>query len=251
MSDTQVTMPLVETVSRVANLLNTMESREMVAEQLGWSMQQLNEFCTQNEELFTMANEVILSVAPAAAPPTDIEASFIKNTDILDAAPTPEQVTRAIQMSDRNLKRGLRSIGLSEAEAEEAEALQKFNRGHFADSMDMISAHVLKTVLKLALQQRKIEERLAFIRIQLEAFGEFMSEERKAWVEEEDLLLTHYTEIGELVRRIQETWYKGSATLAVIRMRMKNNGGNMNFNGSTQRSNKPGFRPNQTITVEP
>lgn len=237
----QIIKTQVEQVSRVAELLNTMESREMVAEQLGWTLEALDKFESDNANLFTMAREIIESIEEPEPPPTDIEPSL---AELPDEPPSIQDVALAVERADRNLKRGLQAIGLTEREAEEAEALQQFNKNHFADSMDMVSSNVLRTALKLAVQQRILEGRLEFVRAQISEYGGFASEERDNWVKEEKMLTYQYIEIGELVKNIQDTWYKGAAVMAIIRVKMKG-GGNVGFN--TQRSNKPGFRP--TITV--
>jgi hypothetical protein len=175
---------------------------------------------------------------PIPNPPTNAE---LLTADIPSAAPTIEDMALAVGKADRALKEGLHKLGLSEKEVEQAQALQQFNRGHFADSMDMISAHVLKTSLKLGVQQTEIEERLEVCRKVIKEHGEFSSIERAQWVEEERLLVLQYRDIGNLLQKIHEGWYKGAAHLAMIRARYAGRPpGEKNI---TSPNKKPGFRP--------
>lgn len=238
-------LDVVETCMRVSRLIDQCPlpgDTYWVAEQLGWTETQLNEFTETYGSLLVNADKII------NLPPTESE---ILNPSLPANAPSEEEITRAIQRADDNLlRRGLQSIGLTESEAQEAQALQQFNRENFRASMDMVSANTLRTSLKLAIQQRIIEQRVKFVRETIESYEEFSSEERTEWVREERMLMRQYVEIGELLNQIQDTWYKGSAALAVIKMKMRENN-NANGRFMTQRSNQPGFRSNFVEAKEP
>lgn len=225
----------------------------LVAEKMGWTRAQLDEFRKANAHLIACAEEMVLMETPGVKPPTDGDLIGGPDVDALSSAPTEEQMANAIALADNNITKGLKSLGLKEKEVEIANALQAFNKDHFKESMDMISSGVLVTAIKLQVQQREIEERLEFVRSLIKEFGEFQSDDRQSWVKEERLLMLQYLEAGDLLNKIQDTWYRGAAYLAVIRARLR---GEKNVNGRgvmqlrTQRSNKPGFRPSVVINQE-
>jgi hypothetical protein len=220
-----------------------------VASAMGWERQQLDQFRHNNAHLIACAEEMVLTKLPKVKPPTDAEL-LGADADSLEVRPTDQQLAQAIALSEQNLQKGLRSLGLNESEVSLAQAQQEFNKTHFKESMDMISSGLLTTALKLQTQQREIEERVAFVRGLIREFGEFQSEDRSAWIKEENLLMMQYKELGDLLNRIQETWYRGAAFLAVIRSRLRGEtgaNGRYGLEGRTQRSNKPGFRPSVII----
>lgn len=225
---------------------------DKVAEKMGWTREKLNEFKSTHHHLFEYADEMVLENNDPVAPITDAEIVANQSVAAISMSPTDEQLAMAVAAADANLPKGLRSLGLNEKEIGIAEALQKFNKGFFKESMDIISSGVLVTAIKLQGQQREIEERLNFVREQIKEFGMFSTDERNNWVNEEKLLVAQYIEIGELLNDIQETWYRGAGYLALIRARMRGEEGlakSGGKNGRTQRSGKPGFRP--TVIVDP
>jgi hypothetical protein len=206
-----------------------------ISEKLVWEPIKLMEFMACYEPLLNYENGLWKSTPEVILPPSDAD---LLCQAIPDAAPTMQDIAAAIERSNSDIVKGLRKIGLSEEEAIEAEALQQFNQRNFKESMDMVSSNALRTSLKLATQQRKIEERLVFVRVNIgvhEGEDEADRSLRSYWIKEENHLLDHYARIAEILNKIQETFYRGTAALAVIKMRMRDHS-----NGITQR-NKPRF----------
>lgn len=250
--------PIIEdtaaTCARIAQYRQLPECRydggqtnwDAIAMKLGWPLEQLNNFLRDNMGLIEYAEQISIQAAEQeVAAPT--EAELIHPGPGLagmpGAPPTPEEMAMAVARADEDmLQGGLESLGLTPDEAKEAVALQKFNHTHFIESMDMISAGVLRTSLRAQMEQKKIQERLEFVRAQIATFGEFHSDDLAEWEKKERLLMRQFTDVGDLLNNIQDTWYKGAAALAVIKMKAReNNGHKTGFR--TQRSNKPGFRP--------
>lgn len=225
---------------------------DRVAVKMGWTRGQLDSFRHLNAHLISCAEEMVLMKTPKVIPPTDADL-IGADPNSLTIAPTDQQIADSIAMADANLQKGLRSLGLNEKEIGLAQAQQEFNKTHFKESMDMISSGLLTTAIKIQSQQREIEERVSFVRSLIREFGEFQSDDRAAWIKEENLLMVQYTDLGDLLNRIQETWYRGAAFLAVIRSRMRGESGTngrYKLGGMTQRSNKPGFRPSVIINQD-
>lgn len=225
-----------------------------VAAKMGWTREQLDEFRAINSDLIELGSKMVLQSPGTILPPTDTEIVLSgTSTTPLYNSPTDEQLAMAVEAADSNLPKGLRSLGLNQKEIGIAQSLAAFNKGYFKESMDMISSGVLVTAIKLQGQQREIEDRMKFVRTQIEEFGMFNTDDRKQWVNEEKLLTLQYIEIGRLLNDIQETWYRGAGYLALVRARMRGDttAGSYAPNGSrkTQRMNKPGFRP--TVTINP
>lgn len=211
-----------------------------VAQKLQWTTEQLQQFIAEYSDLLALASELAIQ-APGDSidPPTDSDLlePDPDNAKLPEGAPSDHEIALAIERADEKLVRGLRSIGLSDDVAEEALALQRFNNGHFRESMEIVSASVLKTDIMLARQQREIEQRLEFVRQEIR--NPDRAKDRDNFVREERMLMAQYIEVGQLLCNIQDVWYKGSAQLALIKMRLNSTGPG----GMTQRSNKPGFRP--------
>lgn len=211
-----------------------------VAEKLGWTLQSLRTFLRSNMGLVEYAEQISMqSAEEQVRVPTEGEMMI----GLPGAPPTPEEIAQAVAKSDEALLQGgLESLGLTKDEAQEAMALQKFNRQHFLESMDMISAGVLRTSLRAQMEQKEIQKRLGFVRDIIATYGEFHSEELGEWEKKERLLMRQFTDVGTLLNQIQDTWYKGAAALAVIKMRARESSEHRT-GFRTQRSNKPGFRP--------
>lgn len=230
------------------------ESLTDVAERLGWTIQELSRFRRDYAALLNYDDSMndgvtnFVQMPPPVLPPTGPELMIGNDPELLHAeAPTDEQLSVAVEAANQNLlQNGLMGMGFSAEEAVEAEALQKFNATHFKESMEIVASNGMRTSMKLATQQRHLEERLKEVRERIAEMGGIPSDERNQWVSEERLLMRQYAEFADLINRIQDTWFRGTAALAVAKMRMRNgNGGNTFPNAMTQRSNKPGFRPTQ------
>lgn len=188
-----------------------------VADRMGWTVEQLAQFSEQYRSLIVYERQ-LWKDADAQAPPPPTEAQVL----IGDAeAPTDEQIAEAIEKADSKLQKGLKKMGLTQEERDEWEALHEFNRDHFKESMDMVSANVARTALKLSVQQKIVADRLIVVRQEIHKEAT-QTAKRKQWVEEERLLMAQYVEIGDLLRGMQDTWFRGAAQLALIRMRYGN-----------------------------
>lgn len=162
-----------------------------------------------------------------------------------------EEIARKLENTFGQLRHDLYSIGLTRSEVDAAVALQNFGENRFANAMEMISSGVFSTAVKLQTEQRTLEKRLADVRKVIESYGGFASDERDGWVKEEQNLIKSYAAIGKLLSEIQDTWYQGSAQLALVRMRMRDDN-NPNMTAPiSQRSNRPHFRPRVIEQPEP
>lgn len=224
---------------------------DKVAEAMGWARDDLDAFRAENADLILTCEEMRLSAMPDVKPPTEAELMGKPAAGDLSVDPTDEQVALAIAHADLNLTRGLEALGMQGREVEKAIALQRFNKEYFKESMDMISSGVLVTALKIQNEQEEIQTRIKFVREQIKAMGDASGKIRESWTREEKVLVQQFIEMGELLNRIQDTWYRGAAYLAVVRSRLRGEGAcNPKFGSErTQRRNKPGFRP--TVTVNP
>lgn len=221
---------------------------DLVALKLGMSRDELDKFRDLNGYLIATANQLMIQAHPPTPPPTDAELiiPLTPTKEQLSSDPSDQALALAVSTADSNIAAGLKTLGLTDKEMDIAVSLQAFNKEHFKESMDMVSSSVLVTTLKLGTQQREIEARLEFVREQIKSFGQINSKEREEWVKEERLLVVQYVEIGDLLKSIQDTWYRGAAYLAVVRAKLRKEPGMTRTIPSdrTQRSNKPGFRPN-------
>lgn len=227
---------------------------DKVATAMGWTRGEVDVFRSEHSDLILTCEEMRLSAMPDVKPPTDAELIGHQNPDDLTIKPSDEQVALAIAHADQNLTKGLENLGLQRKEIEKAIALQQFNKEYFKESMDMISSGVLVTALKLQTEQEQIQERIKFVREQIKSMGDDNGKTRDSWVKEERLLVMQFVEMGNLLNKIQDTWYRGAAYLAVVRSRLRGDPNIKNpTHGSigerTQRRGKPGFRP--TIQVNP
>lgn len=221
---------------------------DLVALKMGMSRDELDKFRDLNGYLIATANQLMIQAHPPTPPPTDAELiiPLTPTKEQLSSDPSDQALALAVSTADSNIAAGLKTLGLTDKEMDIAVSLQAFNKEHFKESMDMVSSSVLVTTLKLGTQQREIEARLEFVREQIKSFGQINSKEREEWVKEERLLVVQYVEIGDLLKSIQDTWYRGAAYLAVVRAKLRKEPGMMRTIPSdrTQRSNKPSFRPN-------
>lgn len=156
-----------------------------------------------------------------------------------------EEIERRVSTAYGSLKEDLAGLGLTEEEVDGCMAMQTFGENRFANAMEVISSGVFNTAVKLSTQQRMIEDRMKFVREQIKEYGSMVCAERNTWVSEEMKLVKQYALIGQLLADIQETWYQGSAQLALVKMRLRDekvttgptDGNNLRGN------NKPRFRP--------
>lgn len=253
--DTEAVRETADLVALILKLAQEPECRtdgeedwDLVADKLGWTREQLDDFRLGNSYLFELAeNCVFADASPSAVIQPELLEPPAPSDQAITRSPSEEEVAAAVEFADRQLASGLNAMGLNQKEISVAQALQKFNKGHFKESMEMISSSVLVTALKIQSMQREVEDRLKFVREQIAELGIHMTGERRLWTKEEQSLSVQYTDLGALLNNIQDTWYKGAAYLAIVRARVQKANGEQD--GSiTQRRNKPGFRP--TIVVD-
>lgn len=220
----------------------------VVAQRLGWTLHKLADFrrdyaalLNYDDRIRGANEEQYVSLPETVLPPTDADL-IVPNSDDLDAPRPPDDaLAESIIVTDRNLmQHGLMRMGFTPGEAEEAEALQKFNRGHFMESMEIVASNGMRTSMKLAIQQREIESRLVEVRTEIRSYGGIPSDERTNWLAEERMLMRQFTDVAAMIDHIQATWFKGTAVIAAARMRVRHVSAT---SAATQRSNKPGFRP--------
>lgn len=215
-----------------------------VSQRLGWTVQELSSFMDTYRCLLNYDSSLWQDGPPTVqAPPTELEVILSDVNNV----PSEQEVVQAIESSEAKLTRGLRKMGLTESEADEWKACQEFNNNHFRESMDMISATVSRSQLMLARELTSIRDRLKFVREQIASYGEHHSQERNSWVTEERELTLQFVEVGNLMRGNQDTWFRGSAQLALIRMRY----GKKDANQLNTRAGKPKFSPNITNITPP
>lgn len=223
---------------------------DKVSGKIGWTREQLDDFRLGNSYLFELAENCVLSDArPRMHVQPEIEPLPDPSERSLTRTPTEAEMAAAVEFADSQLEKGLGTLGLNEKEVQVARSLQRFNKGYFKESMEMISSSVLVTALKIQSMQRDVEKRLTFVREQINEIGIYMTKERQMWTNEEKGLAVQYTELGSLLNNIQDTWYKGAAYLAIVRAKVQKANNERN-GGMTQRSNKPGFRPTVVINQE-
>lgn len=235
---------------------------EIVAVNLGWTLEQLQEFRHDFEDLLEAEKEIAKLAPPKVRAPTDIDVMLPGPGSLPKEAPQLNDIAQAVEAADTALRKGFHNLGLTSREVEEAVAMQKFNGQYFKESMDLSSCNVMRTSVRLATQQGLIQARLEFVREQIDRANKGALKEtgltkeeqeaRRIWVSEERQLVYQFTEIAELITKIADTWYNGAAKLALIKMKMRENGANENeaVNGAkiiTQRKNRPSFRPQTTI----
>lgn len=240
------TVSLVNQYFREAEEAGTTNPMTVISERLGWTMLELQTFMEDYKSLLNYDQNLWRS-APPVITQAPTESSLLIDVNGV-SAPTEEEVVTALAASESRLKQGLARMGLSAEEAEEWDALQQFNNEHFRESMNMVSGNVSKQCLKLGIQSREIEKRLKFVREQIIAYGDFVTEERSSWVREERMLMAQLVEVGDLMRGFQDTWFRGSAQLALISMRYGPNG--EGSNSPSHRKNRPKFHANQMSPVD-
>ena len=135
-----------------------------------------------------------------------------------------ERLAMALKQEDQKLKKGVAGLGLTPREIETVMALQKFNRDNFAASLDIISAGVTRTAIKLMTQLEQVEARLEVVRYALIQMGVEMKEDRDLLVMEEEKLALQYTNVADLLRKILGTSFEGQKTLALIKFKLAGNG---------------------------
>lgn len=216
-----------------------------IVRKLGWSNDQWAKFKAQAGKLLIwdhIPDFSVLASDATGSPEAD-------KKSLVDRGIQPTDVSRKITNAFGSLKNDLMSLGLTQEEVEGALAMQNFGENRFANAMETISSGVFKTAVKLQTQQRIVEQRLELVRSQIAEYGTMMSDERKEWVSEEWALTRQYQAIGKLLAEIQDTWYQGSAQLALVRMRMREDGGAPNGRQSREPT-RPAFRPRVVINAE-
>lgn len=219
---------------------------ETVRKALGWNQQQWNLFTKRASRFLVFDYVPEFEVLDGVAADPEATTESLQKRGI-----QTEEISKRIAITYGTLRSDLMGIGLAPHEVEGALAMQNFGANRFSDAMEMVSTGVFKTAVKLQTQQDIVEERLKFVRKQIEEHGPFLSEELDAWNAQEQRLMKQYLMIGDLLSKIQDTWYQGSAQLALVRMKMRESGTTApNGAQTTQRLQKPGFRPT-VVDVEP
>lgn len=144
-------------------------------------------------------------------------------TELLNQDPPPPPAVTAemaLVRAEGELSRSLVDMGLDEREVREWVSAQRFNKLHFAESMNMVTATAAEACLKLKIQFKEVEQRLKGVRNKLAEIGYNSSDkDRLGWVCEEGRLMFQLTELGKLIRDNQEVWMRGSAQLASVMLR--------------------------------
>jgi hypothetical protein len=210
-----------------------------VRNKLGWTHQQWSAFKDKYGDALIM--DAAPEFAVLATEETDDSANL--GVSLRARGINPEEVEERIKVTWGALRADLRGIGLTTEEVNGAIAMQNFGEQRFANAMEMISAGVFGMSVKLQTRQKEIEQRLEQVREAISNFGTMTSEDRDTWVKEEDTLIKQYTSIGKLLSDIQRTWYEGSAQLALVRMRIRQESGNQKTVSGSSRNGKPGFTP--------
>lgn len=153
-----------------------------------------------------------------------------------ETPPTDDQVAVALLEEDKKLQReGLMGFGLNDAELDIALSLQQYGHERFQEGIEIINASIVPTRIKLLSQQTIIQDRLAFVRKQIEDFGELLNESREKWVAEENLLMKQYVEVVHLAATITDQTNRGAVTMAMMKIKFASR------NGSKEKQAKPGF----------
>jgi hypothetical protein len=223
-------------------------SKEDIRAKLGWNNQQWAQFNKTCGHLLNWDQIPKLSVleTPEVVDPQGVKAS------LEERGISTEAIANRIEVSFGQLRKDLYSIGLTRQEVDAAVAMQNFGENRFSNAMEMISSGVFATATKLQTRQREVEARLKEVRESIASYGGIASDERSVWVKEESDLTKQYVAIGKLLSEIQDTWYQGAAQLALVKMRMRDEGGGRMLSPTemTQRANRPHFSP-RVINQEP
>lgn len=214
-----------------------------VRAKLGWTSKQWKEFVKKAGKFLVMEYIPEFSViqTPEAGDPERVSQSLAKR------GIQTEDIERRVATAYGSLRKDLETLGLTEQEVEGCMAMQSFGENRFANAMEVISTCGFNTAVKLQTQQRMMEERMAFVRERIQEYGTMVSEERQMWVAEEQKLVRNYATLGKLLADIQMNWYQGSAQLALVKMRMRDDKVRDNpvsvgrTNGRDP--NRPRFRP--------
>lgn len=141
---------------------------EIVAVNLGWTLEQLQEFRHDFEDLLEAEKEIAKLAPPKVRAPTDIDVMLPGPGSLPKEAPQLNDIAQAVEAADTALRKGFHNLGLTSREVEEAVAMQKFNGQYFKESMDLSSCNVMRTSVRLATQQGLIQARLEFVREQID-----------------------------------------------------------------------------------
>lgn len=237
MTDSEVAMHVAAALETTKLLKNPIGRAAL---KLGWTKRQLKQWRETHHEILAIAMEAyrVQQAAKDATPPTENEV-FIPNpkSELNEQGASPETVALQIQRDNARIKAGLLAMNFSEQEAAEAMALEQFNKEHFTSVLDISTANLMRTNVRLGLEQSKIMNRLALIRDKIATFNGDSSDERDKWVAEEALQLKYLMECAEVISGIYEKTTRGQAQLALIMSRARMTPGN------TKRVSewKPGF----------
>lgn len=234
----------VNTLLREAQQAGALDPVSLAAMELEWTEDQLNEFVHANRELITYDQQLPESSDPEAPD----ELAILVGSGNGPELPTEAKIAMAIEQSDSKLKTGLKKMGLTQAEADEWEACQAVSNQHFRESMDMISATVARQQLMLSIESRTIQKRLLKVREKITDADEGRETKRDMWIAEERSLVYQLCEVGNLMRANQDTWFRGSAQLALIRMRYGQKNGEQGH-GPTK-AVKPRFHPQRKEPID-
>lgn len=238
MTDADTAMRVAEALESTSRLRNP---RKRAALKLGWTVRALKAWEESNLEMLAIAREAYkVNQQPKAAPPTE-DTILEQEVPLTDEGPSEEALAMAVRDSDEKIRMGLKAMKFSDEEAEEAMALEKFNKNHFLTLLDMSCANIMRTDVRMAMEQGKLIKRLEKVREQISNYGEVLCEEREAWVREESLLIKFLLECANVIAGMHDKIIRGQSQLALILQRNR-----LTPNNSSQGKWKPGF----TATVD-
>ncbi len=210
-------------------LEQTEGNRRKAAEILGWSYETLKNkiySCVDLKARWTHSE-----TSETTEPPSEVECISPNPLNAVLLEKQQEMLAEMMRREDEKLRTGLAGLGLDADEVKLAVELQAFNRDHFARSIDIISAGVTRTALKLQTRMDKIAKRVEYVSQQIEAIPG-MTDERVAWVEEEKGLLEQYQIFADQLRKIMGQGYEAAKITALVRQRQ-----------SKKAKVTPGFQP--------
>lgn len=164
-------------------------------------------------------------------------------TDVVDRKPVKDEpIDPVIQekrkalliaAANRDFKKGLGQMGLTEQELVYAVASQKFGEKQKRSSYEMINGNAPINHIKMQTRLREMEEALGQAHQWLRE-NPGVSEERSEKIKEIKVFYTAYRDIQEQCRRNQETCNKGLMGLAILRLKEEK---------ANTKTSKMGFAP--------
>lgn len=144
------------------------------------------------------------------------------------------KMVNSMIQEDALLKRGLAGLELTNEEQGLAVELAAFHGQHFVKSIHMIGAGVTRMSVKLQTQLKNLDKDLENVR---KARATATKEELGGTNYEMDMLLRHYTNLTDQLRKMLEVANKSALIHAMIHYRMK---------GEDGKPKKPGYNHEHT-----